>query len=192
MSNVIAFPRGGCVLRPSNVTPIEVRVERGRRRTGPNMHTFVFRSYELILASSEADLVRDVRFDLEKAQTKLKTIQQQLERDREHAAARADLLSRAEARLSAAIAAAHIPVDVSHRMPADEASATNRQRASRRRNPLRHPCHSVDHAVTVIGMLLRRDPLPEGIDGRAIIRKGAAAARHLAEELERVDRGATT
>ncbi|MGY4437051.1 hypothetical protein ACVWWO_009528 [Bradyrhizobium sp. F1.13.1] len=53
----------------------------------PNMHTFVFRSYGLIVRTSQADLVRDVRLDVDKARKKLKTIQQRLHRDREHAAA---------------------------------------------------------------------------------------------------------
>ncbi|WP_426608967.1 hypothetical protein [Bradyrhizobium sp. McL0616] len=69
------------------------------------MHTFSFRSYDLILASPEADLVRDVRCDVDKARSKLNAIQQQLRRDREYAAARADLLTKAEVKLSAAIAA---------------------------------------------------------------------------------------
>jgi hypothetical protein len=68
---------------------------RERASGGPNMHTFVFRSYGLIVGSSEADLVRDVRLDVDKAQTKLKCIQRQLKRDQEHAAARADLLTMA-------------------------------------------------------------------------------------------------
>jgi hypothetical protein len=69
------------------------------------MHTFVFWSYELILASPEAHLVRDVRCDVDKARSKLKSIQQQLLRDRERADAREDLLTRVEAKLSAAIVA---------------------------------------------------------------------------------------
>jgi hypothetical protein len=78
--------------------------EPWRRRA--NMHTFVFRSYDLIIASSEVELVRDVRQDPHKAATKLRNIREQLRRDREHAAARAVLLTKAEARLSAAIAVA--------------------------------------------------------------------------------------
>jgi hypothetical protein len=45
----------------------------------------VFRSYTLIVQSDEADLMRDVCFDIDKAQTKLKAIRRQLQRDREHA-----------------------------------------------------------------------------------------------------------
>jgi hypothetical protein len=36
-----------------------------------SVHTFVFRSYNLILQSDEPDLMRDVCFDIDKAQTKL-------------------------------------------------------------------------------------------------------------------------
>ncbi|MCP3370786.1 hypothetical protein [Bradyrhizobium cajani] len=118
MSNVIAFP--GCNLAPlgnpsfayvraSTLPPESVSKldlpPAGRRRSVASMHTYVFRSYDLILASSEADLVRDVGCDLHKAATKLNAIREQLRRDREHAAAREDLLTRAEARLAAALAA---------------------------------------------------------------------------------------
>lgn len=68
--------------------------------------TFLFRSYDLIVASSEADLVRDVCLDIDKAQTKLKAIRSQLLRDREHAVAREGLLAAADTKLSAAIVAA--------------------------------------------------------------------------------------
>jgi hypothetical protein len=123
MSNVITFPGRGAApeatLRnnpsfpPENVAQLDAvptrtitRLKPERRRSDGCMHTFVFRSYDLIVKSSEADLIRDVRHGLDKAQTKLKGIQEQLRRDREHAAARVDLLTKAEARLSAAIAAA--------------------------------------------------------------------------------------
>jgi hypothetical protein len=60
----------------------------------------------LIVESDEADLMRDVRFDMRKAQVKLKAIRRQIAADREHAAAREKLLTSAENRLSAVIAAA--------------------------------------------------------------------------------------
>jgi hypothetical protein len=66
----------------------------------------VFRSYALIVESDEADLMRDVCFDMHKAQVKLKAIRRQIAADREHAAAREKLLTSAENRLSAAIVAA--------------------------------------------------------------------------------------
>ncbi|MET4240710.1 hypothetical protein [Bradyrhizobium sp. RT10b] len=110
-SNILAFP----VSRPaSNVRELHNMSFSYAGSTArsdyspsgrPNMHNFVFRSYELIVASSEADLVRDVGLAVDRARSKLKSIQQQSKRDREHAAARADLLTKAEARLSAAIAA---------------------------------------------------------------------------------------
>ncbi|CCE06462.1 hypothetical protein BRAS3843_1730031 [Bradyrhizobium sp. STM 3843] len=79
---------------------------RRRKQHGPSMHTFLFRSYDLIVGSTEADLARDVRADLDKAQSKLKRIRRQIQRDREWAAARAELLTLADAKLSAAIEAA--------------------------------------------------------------------------------------
>ena len=62
---------------------------------------------------------------------------------------------------------------------------TGRQRAGRQRNPLRHPCHSVSHAVTIAGKIrrgeaLRTDPF---LDEGAILWKGVEAARLLVAEL---------
>ena len=53
------------------------------------MFTFLFRSRELILESDEADLIRDVCLDIDKAQKKLKTI-----RDRLQVVGRRDRVSR--------------------------------------------------------------------------------------------------
>jgi len=121
------------VLPSENVALIEPRVT-GRRRSGRSMHTFVFRSYNLIVQSDESDLMRDVCIDVDKAQTKLKAIQQQLERDREHAAARAELLTSAENKLSAAIVAARSltptpapPPEVKQRRTNSEAMARKRE-----------------------------------------------------------------
>jgi len=93
------------VLPSENVAPFEPRVT-GRRRAGRSMHTFVFRSYNLIMQSDESDLIPDVCFDMDKAESKLKSIRRQLQHDREHAAAREKLLTSAEDKLSAAIVAA--------------------------------------------------------------------------------------
>ncbi|SIO56298.1 hypothetical protein SAMN05443247_08247 [Bradyrhizobium erythrophlei] len=93
------------VLPSEKLAPFEPRVT-GRRRNGRSMHTFVFRSYNLIVQSDESDLMRDVCFDIDKAQTKLTAIRRQLESDSEHAAARAKLLTSAENKLSAAIVGA--------------------------------------------------------------------------------------
>jgi hypothetical protein len=60
MSNVVKFPE------PARLFP--KRRSRENVRNGSNMHTFLFRSYDLIVQSDEADLVRDVSFDIDKAQ----------------------------------------------------------------------------------------------------------------------------
>ena len=73
------------------------------------MHTFVFRSRKLIVEADEADLVRDVGLDLDKAQTKLKAIRRRLKGVQEQAAAEIQLLTKAEARLAAAIEVALSP-----------------------------------------------------------------------------------
>jgi hypothetical protein len=81
-----------------------------RSRTGacnePNMHTFLFRSIDLIVESDEADLVRDVCFNIDRAQTKLERIQRRLKDVQEQAAAQLELLTTAETKLAAAIVAA--------------------------------------------------------------------------------------
>jgi DNA-binding transcriptional MerR regulator len=119
MSNIIelsAFkgPRSPrSVLHSENDECIEPSATgRPYRRSGRNMHTFVFRSYNMIVQSEEADLVRDVCLDVDKAQTKLKAVRRQLQRDREHAAARAELLTSVENKLSAAIEAAAVQTPV--------------------------------------------------------------------------------
>jgi hypothetical protein len=73
---------------------------------GPNLQRLLFRSSHLIVESDEADLVRDVCFGFGRAQTKLKRIQRQLKDVQEQAAARVQLLTAAETKLSAAIVAA--------------------------------------------------------------------------------------
>lgn len=82
-------------------------------------------------------------------------------------------------RSAAARLLSHVPTEHS------EPRVTGRQRASRKRNPLRQPCHSVSHAVTVAGKLhrgeaLRIDPY---LDEGAILWKGVEAARLLLGEL---------
>ncbi|MET4018134.1 hypothetical protein [Bradyrhizobium sp. S3.2.12] len=109
MSNVLTFPGNHPASNVRELHNVSFNYGGGTARPDrkrANMHTFVFRSYELILASSEADLVRDVRCDTQKAASKLKAIRQQIQRDREHAVAREDLLTRAEAKLAAAVDAA--------------------------------------------------------------------------------------
>jgi transposase len=75
-------------------------------RVRKNMQTFLFRSYDLIVESDEADLVRDVCLDLYRAQTKLKRIQRRLKAVQEQAAAQVQLLTAADTKLTAAIVAA--------------------------------------------------------------------------------------
>ena len=82
------------------------QLRKKRVRNEGTMHTFLFRSYDLIITSDEADLVRDVGLDLDKAQTKLRQIREQLQRDREHMVEREALLTACDTKLAAAIAAA--------------------------------------------------------------------------------------
>ncbi|UPJ69876.1 hypothetical protein [Bradyrhizobium sp. 187] len=74
-------------------------------------------------------------------------------------------------------------------LPADNVQlidfpVTARQRASRSRNFLRHPCNRVSLAVTIAGRLQRGEPLGYPVDGTAALREGAAMARQLAVDLE--------
>jgi hypothetical protein len=50
-----------------------------RVRSEPSMHSLLVRSRDLILQSDETDLVRDLCFDIDKAQTKLKAIRRRLQ-----------------------------------------------------------------------------------------------------------------
>ena len=70
------------------------------------MQRLLFRSSHLIVESDEADLVRDVGFGIDRAQTKLKAIQRRLKGVQEQAAAQVKLLTAAETKLTAAIVAA--------------------------------------------------------------------------------------
>jgi len=70
------------------------------------MHTLLFRSRESILQSDEPDLVRDVCFDIDRAQGKLKRIRARMASLQEYAATELQLLADADAKLSAAIVAA--------------------------------------------------------------------------------------
>jgi len=70
------------------------------------MHTLLFRSLKLILESDETDLVRDARFDMDKAEKKLKAIRRRLKGVQEQAAAKVQQLTAAETKLTAAIVAA--------------------------------------------------------------------------------------
>ncbi|TQF28793.1 hypothetical protein [Bradyrhizobium sp. UNPA324] len=66
---------------------------------------------------------------------------------------------------------------------------TGRQRASRSRNPLRYHYNQAAMAVVVAGKLHRGEPLrvDDGwLDEIKCLRKGAQAARFLADELARI------
>jgi hypothetical protein len=95
--SVIEFPNA------SNRRPALGRARAPNRK---NMHTFVFRSYRLIVEAEEADLIRDLCFDVDKAQTKLKAVRRRLKGVQEQAAAQKKLLTAAETKLAAAIVAA--------------------------------------------------------------------------------------
>ena len=87
-------------------SPDTAENQRDRRHDRANMQTFLFRSYDLIVKSDEADLIRDVCLDIHKAEVKLKKVRQRLQGIREQSAAQIGLLSAAESKLAAAIVAA--------------------------------------------------------------------------------------
>ena len=106
MTNILPFGRRDFV--PSTrSTETSTRKPFGpyTRRKG-SMHTFAFRSRSAILEADEAELIRDICCDPDKAQTKLRKIQERLKGVREHAAEQIELLTAAETKLSAAIVAA--------------------------------------------------------------------------------------
>jgi hypothetical protein len=84
----------------------EEEPKQTRRGNGPDLQRLLFRSSDLIVESDEADLVRDVCVDVDRAQTKLKRIQLRLKGVQEQAAAKVQLLTAAETKLTAAIVAA--------------------------------------------------------------------------------------
>jgi hypothetical protein len=81
-----------------------------RSRTGAcngrNMHTYLFRSLDVILESDDADLVQDVCLDFDKAEKKLKAIRRRLQSVQEQAADQVQRLATADTKLTAAIVAA--------------------------------------------------------------------------------------
>ena len=103
--NVITFPEPAGLFPKRRTIPVTSE-SRENVRNGPSMHTFLFRSYDLIVQSDEADLVRDVCFDIDKAQTKLKAVRRRLQGVQVRAAAEVQLLTAADTKLTAAIVAA--------------------------------------------------------------------------------------
>jgi hypothetical protein len=87
-------------------TPPSGRISLPHRRPQWTEHAeLLFRSSHLIVESDETDLVRDVCFSIDRAQAKLKRIQRRLKDVQEQAAARVQLLTAAETKLTAAIVA---------------------------------------------------------------------------------------
>jgi hypothetical protein len=77
-----------------------------RRGSGVNIRTLCFRSREMLLESDEADLIRDVCLDIDKAETKLRKIRERLQSVQKWSAAQIEQLTAADAKLGAAIVAA--------------------------------------------------------------------------------------
>lgn len=85
------------------------RVIAARCRLNPErktMHTVVFRSRKVILEVDEATLLHDVRFNFEKAERKLVATRRWIASFKERAAKEIQMLTAAEAELSAAVDAA--------------------------------------------------------------------------------------
>ena len=99
-------PRADNVVALFRNEPKRRKKHSGYTRRGGNMHTFVFRSYDLIVESDEAELLRDVRLDTHKAEVKLRKVKERLQGERERSAALIEKLTTAETKLSAAIVAA--------------------------------------------------------------------------------------
>jgi Mg2+ and Co2+ transporter CorA len=96
MSNIVTFPHV--------VARAKVRAEyRSRTGDGKNMHTYLFRSREAILEAAEADLLSDVRLDIDKAAKKVEAIRRRLRGIKEQAAAQIEMLTAAELKLNAAL-----------------------------------------------------------------------------------------
>ena len=110
MDNIVTFP-GSVERKAAGATSAarqKVRAEY-RSRTGDgqkNMHTYLFRSREALLEADEAELIRDVCCDIDKAQKKLQKIRERIESLQEYAATELQLLADADTKLSAAIVAA--------------------------------------------------------------------------------------
>jgi hypothetical protein len=102
MNNIVTFPGNRKSVSPalsSSGRPYRLRGEKNR-------FTLLFRSRESILQADEADLVRDVCFDIDRAKGKLEKIRARIESLQEYAATELQLLTDAEIKLSAALVAA--------------------------------------------------------------------------------------
>jgi hypothetical protein len=204
--NIIEFPgRGRRKRQRPAVATTKVEGEfRSRpytRRDG-NMHTFAFRSLTAIMEADDTDLIRDICCDPHKAQVKLKRISNRIEGIRQQSAEQIEQLTAAETKLRGAIVAAlltskeslrrwpkSLPVDATRpclqATSADDVNESGHQRAGRSKNPLRQHYNRAYAAVIIAGKLHRGEPLQreERYDELDHLRKGAAAARILADEL---------
>jgi hypothetical protein len=63
------------------------------------MHTYLFRSREALLEADEAELIRDVCCDIDKAQKKLQKIRERIESLQEYAVNELQLLTAADTKL---------------------------------------------------------------------------------------------
>ncbi len=68
-----------------------------------------------------------------------------------------------------------------------EPAASGRQRAGRKRNPYREPCHGISYAVTIAGQLNRNEAVHPSIDHIAILGKGVEDAARLAMEVRLIE-----
>jgi tRNA(Phe) wybutosine-synthesizing methylase Tyw3 len=81
-SNIFTFPDNTSKpgRRSTHVSKSEDEPrQKVRIRSDRSMHTFLFRSRELILESDEADLVRDVCLNIDRAQVKLRQLRERLQ-----------------------------------------------------------------------------------------------------------------
>jgi hypothetical protein len=93
MSEIITFPG-----RSPNRRTKQNWTERRKNRK--SMRQFLFRCYNMIAQSDDADLIRDVCLDMHKAEVKPRQLKEALRATREHSAARIAMLTEADAKLS--------------------------------------------------------------------------------------------
>jgi hypothetical protein len=99
-------PRADNVVALFGSKPKRRQARSGYTRRRVNIRTLCFRSYDLIVESDEAELLRDVRLDTHKAEVKLRKVKERLQGERERSAALIELLAAAETKLTAAIVTA--------------------------------------------------------------------------------------
>jgi hypothetical protein len=97
--NIVTFPSSSERERVKRAAPKPNYTERRKNRKS-------MRSYNLIAESDDADLISDVCLDMHKAEVKLRQLREALQATRENSAARIEMLTEAEIKLSAALVAA--------------------------------------------------------------------------------------